>query len=292
MCGCWADARVWRLGGRACVAAGRTRVWRRGGLACVWRARRVDVRRPVRHATRTDGVASRRAVGLKRSPRPGRTISPPRADRRRARESGLPRRAMNRRGADLGPRRDRPWTAPWAVMTELPAVRVLARGGGRGRRGCLTQGDELQGRIHGPAHQRSERALLRSAVGHRGEHVFGNLRRASDGNTRKVRDPEAGKRGSHAPERNPRGQSAIDLAGPRAAPARTPSVISEGREARRRVARARAGTRAAGGSRAGRDARRRVAGGPGAHCRWLARGPGRALYPSSLRRAHSSSLAS
>ena len=63
---------------------------------------------------------------------------------------------MYRRSADLGPRRDRPWAAPASTMTEWQAVRVLGSGGGRRRtmrrRGGLTQGHELQGRIHGPAH--------------------------------------------------------------------------------------------------------------------------------------------
>src|SRR4051812_39036564 len=82
----------------------------------------------------------------------------------------------------LGPWRDHPWATPAAVMTEtLSTMRVLGRGGGRLRRrtcgrGCLAQRDELQGRIHGPAHQRPQRALVLATVGHRGEHVFGKLR--------------------------------------------------------------------------------------------------------------------
>ena len=105
---------------------------------------------------------------------------------------------MNRRGADLGARRDHPCAAPATTMIELPAVRVSGGGGGRGRakrprRGCLTQRYELQGRIHGPAHQRSERALVLSAVGHRREHVFVRLRSGSDGKQRNVRDPEGRK---------------------------------------------------------------------------------------------------
>ena len=83
-------------------------------------------------------------------------------------------------------------------MIELPAVRVSGGGGGRPAcdappRCCLTQRYELQGRIHGPAHQRSERALVLSAVGHRREHVFVRLRSGSDGKVRSDRDPEGAK---------------------------------------------------------------------------------------------------
>ena len=126
---------------------------------------------------------------------PAGSIRPPSADRRRARGSGSAGRAMNRRGADLGPRRDHPCAAPAATMIERPTVRVCGGGGGRQRamrrRGCLTQRYELQGRIHGPAHQRSERALVLSGVGHRREHVFVRLRSGSDGKLRNDRDPEA-----------------------------------------------------------------------------------------------------
>jgi hypothetical protein len=111
------------------------------------------------------------------------------------RGSGLPRRAMGyRRDADLCPRRGRSWPAPagW-VTTEWPAVRVDARGGGRGHRAgmplrslCLAQRRELRGRQYGLAHQLAQRALLRAAGGRRGEHVFGRLRMASDG-TRTLR---------------------------------------------------------------------------------------------------------
>src|SRR3954470_16400838 len=70
-------------------------------------------------------------------------------------------------------------------MTERSAVRVPGGGGGRRRglrrRGGLTQRDELQGRIHGPAHQLSERALVLATFGHRREHVFATLRFPSDG---------------------------------------------------------------------------------------------------------------
>ena len=77
-------------------------------------------------------------------------------------------------------------------MIELPAVRVYGGGGGRRRmplrRMGLTQRYELQGRIHGPAHQRSKRALVLSAIGHRREHVFVRLRSASDGKRRNDRE--------------------------------------------------------------------------------------------------------
>src|SRR5438034_4081409 len=93
-------------------------------------------------------------------------------------------------GADLGPGRDRPWAAPALAMTgNVSAMRVNGRGGGRGTRGGLTQRDELQGRIHGPAHQLAERALLRATAGHQGEHVFATLRGGPDGNVRGERPP-------------------------------------------------------------------------------------------------------
>ena len=92
-------------------------------------------------------------------------------------------------------------------MIELPAVRVSGGGGGRGRAmrrrgGCLTQRYELQGRVHGPAHQRSKRALVLSAVGHRREHVFVRLRSGSDGKQRNVRDPEGPNCGSRGAKPN------------------------------------------------------------------------------------------
>src|SRR4051812_48401612 len=125
---------------------------------------------------------------------------------------------MDRRGTDLGPWRDHPWATPAAVMTEtLSTMRVLGRGGGRLRRrtcgrGCLAQRDELQGRIHGPAHQRPQRALVLATVGHRGEHVFVNLRGGSDGNLRTKRDPGGRFRGSHGAARNRPPRAATDLA--------------------------------------------------------------------------------
>jgi hypothetical protein len=124
---------------------------------------------------------------------PDRRARPPRPDAG-GRVSGPLRRAMGyRRRADLGPRRDRSWSASAGVTTEWPAVRVHARGGGGGHpagfpRGslCLAQRRELRGRLHSLAHQLAERALLRAAGGRRGEHVFGRLRMASDG-TRTLR---------------------------------------------------------------------------------------------------------
>src|SRR4051794_26250828 len=94
---------------------------------------------------------------------------------------------MNRRRADLVPGRDHPWSAPAATMIEASAVRVHDGGGarrGRCREVGLTQRDELQGRIHGPAHQLSERALVLATVDHRREHVFARLWVGSDGNKR------------------------------------------------------------------------------------------------------------
>jgi hypothetical protein len=113
--------------------------------------------------------------------------------------SGPPRRAMGwyRRDADLGPRRDRSRPAPSGMTTEWPAVRVHARGGGGLRAGfplrslCLAQRRERRGRVHGLTHQLAERALLRAACGRRGEHVFGRLRRGSDG-TRTLRTSVCG----------------------------------------------------------------------------------------------------
>src|SRR3954467_7592477 len=100
-------------------------------------------------------------------------------------------------------------------MIELSAVRVL--GGGGGRRGpcrqvCLTQRDELQGRIHGPAHQLSERALVLATVGHRREHVFVRLWVGSDGNKRREWGPQAQFPGSRGAEPNRPAAAATDLA--------------------------------------------------------------------------------
>src|SRR3954467_12396653 len=100
-------------------------------------------------------------------------------------------------------------------MIELSAVRVL--GGGGGRRGAcrqvgLTQRDELQGRIHGPAHQLSERALVLATVDHRREHVFARLRSASDGMSREMWGREAGICGFGGAEPKAPARAARDLA--------------------------------------------------------------------------------
>jgi hypothetical protein len=109
-----------------------------------------------------------------------------------------PCRAMNRRDADLCAGRDLSWATPARDATDLPAVGMSGGGGGgsrplgsgrsrwRGPRGavlrrCLTQRGELQRRVDGAAQQLAERALVRTAGGQRGEHVFEKLRRRSDG---------------------------------------------------------------------------------------------------------------
>ena len=110
-----------------------------------------------------------------------------------------PCRAMNRRDADLCAGRDPSGAAPARSATDLPAMRVLGRGGGGRplgigrrrrrrrpggclrRRRCLTQRRERQRRVDGATHQLSEGALGRAAGGQRGEHVFGKLRVRSDG---------------------------------------------------------------------------------------------------------------
>src|SRR3954471_1886274 len=101
-------------------------------------------------------------------------------------------------------------------MIELPTVRVYGGGGGRRnvplRRMGLAQRYELQGRVHGPAHQRSKRALVLSAVDHRREHVFVRLRSGSDGKIRKVRDPLEAESGFRGLAPNPRHGPATDLA--------------------------------------------------------------------------------
>jgi hypothetical protein len=125
---------------------------------------------------------------MEAQPRPDRIARPPRPGAGGWGVSGPARRAMNRRGADLCARTDRPWAARARVMTQASAVRVLGRGGGdvtgRGsaiRQRCLTQGCELDGRSCGLAHQLAERACLLATCGHRGEHVFVKLRPSSDG---------------------------------------------------------------------------------------------------------------
>src|SRR5215212_8617906 len=112
---------------------------------------------------------------------------------------------MYRRRAHLRPGRDHPWAGPAATMIETSAVRVRVGGGGR-RGWCrevgLTQRDELQGRVHGPAHQLSERALVLATVDHRREHVFARLWGWSDGKGRRVRRLRAQFPGSHGAEPN------------------------------------------------------------------------------------------
>jgi len=144
---------------------------------------------------------------------------------------------MNRRDADLCAGRRLSWAAPARGATDLPAVRMLGAGGGgrlprggggrRCRRGllrealrrCLSQRGERQRRVHGVAHQRCERALLRAAgCGQRGEHVFEKLRPRSDG-SRKVRGRPGlvpARFGSARRLQNTR--SASDLASPRDCP--------------------------------------------------------------------------
>ena len=107
--------------------------------------------------------------------------------------------------------------APAATMIELSAVRVCVGGGGRRggcREVCLAQRDELQGRIHGPAHQLSERALVLATVDHRREHVFARLGGWSDGKGRRERDPQDAISGSHGVEPKGACRAAIDLARP------------------------------------------------------------------------------
>ena len=120
--------------------------------------------------------------------RPDRSVLPELTAGGRGGSGAAPCRAMNRRGAHLRPGRDHPWTAPAATMIERSTMRVPGGGGGRGRgrclRGCLTQRDELQGRIHGPAHQLAKRALVLATFDHRREHVFVRLRVGSDGKLR------------------------------------------------------------------------------------------------------------
>jgi hypothetical protein len=194
---------VARAGGRACRDGVPTEA--RGvpaGTAC--RRRRAGCR-PGRRAGPRRGVPAQGARAARRRPEcveplwrrsacpTGAPVLPDRTPAGGV--SGLPRRAMGyRRDADLGPRRGRSRPAPaGGVTTEWPAVRVDARGGGRGHRAgvplrslCLTQRRELRGRLYGLAHQLAQRALLRAAGGRRGEHVFGRLRRGSDG-TRTLR---------------------------------------------------------------------------------------------------------
>ena len=101
-------------------------------------------------------------------------------------------------------------------MDRIEAMRVFGGGGGRGPglclRGCLTQRDELQGRVRGPAHQLAKRALVLATFDHRREHVFVRLRVGSDGIARNVRDRGRPLSGSHGAEPNPPRGGATDLA--------------------------------------------------------------------------------
>ena len=136
----------------------------------------------------------------------------------RAMNRGAARRAMNRRDADLWPGRHHPCALPGCTtMIERAAMRVHDGGGGRHglcRRVGLTQRDELQGRIHGPAHQLAKRAFVRAAFGHRREHVFARLRIRSDGKTPNVRGGHPGKCGFRAVEPNRGSHAASELAKP------------------------------------------------------------------------------
>jgi hypothetical protein len=153
-----------------------------------------------------------------------------------------PGRAMYRRDAGLRPRSHPSWAAPWRDATGLPAMRVLGRGGGRGRlrrsrrpgrrglreeavRRCLTQRGELQRRVDGVAHQLAERALGRAAgCGQRGEHVFVKLRIGSDGTPQRADSAELRMPVNRASARFARTPAATDLAGRQNGPASYRSV--------------------------------------------------------------------
>ncbi len=148
--------------------------------------------------------------------RPDRSVLPELTAGGRGGSGAAPCRAMNRRGAHLRPGRDHPWTGPAATMIERSTMRVSGGGGVRGRgrclRGCLTQRGELQGRVHGPAHQLAKRALVLATFDHRREHVFVRLRAGSDGKGPNVRDPERPVRGSDGAEPKPTCAPESDLA--------------------------------------------------------------------------------
>ena len=118
---------------------------------------------------------------------PGRAARPPRTSAGGCGPSGAPRRAMDRRDADLRARADRARPARARGMTEASAMRVLRHGGGgRPARGArrepgLAQGRELEGRVDGVTHPLAERALVRATAGHRREHVFETVGGPSDG---------------------------------------------------------------------------------------------------------------
>jgi hypothetical protein len=153
------------------------------------RPRAARLRSGTRAARRTYCAAAPSARAARRRPkcigaraRPARPSS--QTGRRRAGWSGAPCRLMGyRRDADLYAWHGRSRPAPARVTTEWPAVRVFARGGGKGsvRSPCLTQRCERGGRVDGLAHQLAQRALLRAAGDRLGEHVFGRVRSGSDG---------------------------------------------------------------------------------------------------------------
>jgi hypothetical protein len=208
-------------GGRVALARGA--VGRRVALACdagwraaPWRASRVGAGRRGWAESRWGEVAVRGGGTL---PRPGRidqssqTRSPAGAESSGA---AMGRRAMNRRRTHLWPGGHHPCALP-AVTTMIERATVRVHDGGGGRRSrcravSLTQRDELQGRIHGPAHQLSERALVLAAIGHRREHVFARLWGGSDGKGPKVREPDRPICGSHGVEPNRGSPAASDLA--------------------------------------------------------------------------------
>ena len=139
------------------------------------------------------GPPTRRPESSEFFPRPGRIDQfLPEADRRRARDSGPARRAMYRRGADLGPGRDHPWTAPSATMTEWSAVGVPGVGADAGARcaGAVASPSVTSSRAVSMAPRtssRSERLFWRLSV------IEGNMCSQgygprSDGNLRSERD--------------------------------------------------------------------------------------------------------
>src|SRR5215210_471834 len=179
-----------------------------------------------RIATRTLGNPTRIPFGFVR--RPARSTTAPVGP---ALGAAATRRAMNRRDADLGAGRDPSGAALPRGADDLPAMRMLAAGGGGRRphgggwtrcrggllhealRRCLTQRGERQRRVHGVSHQGSEGALLRAAgCGQRGEHLFAKLEPRADGN-RTLRAPESGPPAPFGSTPSvPRGVSASDLA--------------------------------------------------------------------------------
>jgi len=137
-------------------------------------------------------------------------------DLRAMNRRGAFRRAMNRRRADLWPGRHHPLALP-ALATMIKRAPMRVHDGGGGRRGLrrtvsLTQRDELQGRVHGPAHQLAKRAFVRAAFGHRREHVFARLRIRSDGKKPNVRGGHPGNCGFGSLEPNRGSRAATEIA--------------------------------------------------------------------------------